>query len=178
MRSQTSTLPAVCSEPEHAKTSTQTQQVPLPARDSILYPQPAELTWPDRSLPRYPDDISPTVLLEFEERWLRDREPADEVEHQLKIMLVCGIYRSHDPLILQWRTGLPKTFVDAVLTVLTADPGWLAPGGYQRLVADLRRFKLDDDRVDRTLGEILLDLAAATVVPHEVSMATVREARA
>ena len=162
----------VCFAIEHTEISTPTdQQAAEPVVDTIPYPRAPELWWPEATLPRYPRDVSPTLLLEFEEQWLRGRFSAGDVERQLKVMLVCAIYRSHDPLLIQWRTGLPAAFVDSVLAALSVDVGWPGADGYERLAADLRRFSLDDVRADQTLGEVLLDLGIGTAATAKTSVA-------
>ena len=73
-----------------------------------------------------------------------------------KVALACAIYRTHNPVLLSWRTGHPLrvagTFADCVLSTDV----WLDAENYPQLVQDVRTIR-DNDEVDRTVT-IALDV--------------------
>ena len=125
--------------------------------------QALEDHWTGLPLPGFPRDVSPTLLLEYEERWVREEQAPSWSEIMGKLALTCAIYRTHNPMLLSWRTGYPlavtRTFVECVLSI----DGWLDPENYPQLVQDVRTLR-DDDEVDRTATEALGVLDASVLV--------------
>ena len=74
-----------------------------------------------------PEGVSPTLLLQYQERWVQEEQVPCWSEAMGKIALACAIYRTHSPALLSWRTGyrLPatKTFIDC----LSDEEDWPAP---------------------------------------------------
>lgn len=65
----------------------------------------AEDDWSNFGLPAFPEGVSPTLLLDYEERWVQEAQVPAWSEAMGKIALACAIYRTHNPVLLCWRTA-------------------------------------------------------------------------
>lgn len=142
--------------PARPETTTTTHSALTKARTGV------EDHWTGSELPGYPKGISPTLLLQYEERWVRGEQYPAWSEIMGKILLACAIYRSHNPILLSWRTGFPTAVTSTLVECLLSEEEWLDEENYPRLVRDVRCIQ-DDDLVDRTVVEVLEVLSAASL---------------
>lgn len=110
--------------------------------------------WSSLGLPGFPKGVSPTLLLQYEERWVQEEQTPAWAEAMGKIALACAIYRTHHPVLLSWRTGYPFPVIETFLDCLLAEQDWLATENYPRLVLAVRSGR-EDDWVDKVLAEAL-----------------------